>query len=64
MNLNSTFLEPSFYVIIALWTRIEKKHRQNSHNINHFPTNEGVSKVSKRAAECASKVSSAEQANK
>ena len=29
----------------------KKKHRQNSHPIIHFPTSEGVSKVSKRASE-------------
>ena len=28
-----------------------KKHRQNSHLINHFPTSEGVSEVSERANE-------------
>ena len=28
-----------------------KKHRQNSHLIIHFPTSEGVSKVSERANE-------------
>ena len=41
-----------------------KKHRKNSHFIIHFPTSEEVSGVSKRvsAAECASEVSSAEQA--
>ena len=30
----------------ALWSKIEKKNRQNSHLINHFPTSEGVSEVS------------------
>ena len=42
-----------------------EKQRKNSHLIIHGPTSEGGSKVSKRfsAAERASKVSSAEQAN-
>ena len=36
---------------VALWARIEKKHRLNSHPIIHFPTSEGVSEVSERANE-------------
>ena len=35
----------------ALWSKIEKKNRQNSHPIIHFPTSEGVSEVSERANE-------------
>ena len=37
------------FVAHALWARIGKKHRMNSHLINHCPTNEGVSEVSERA---------------
>ena len=36
-----------------LWSKIEKKHKQNSNLINHFPTSEGVSEVSERANEWA-----------
>ena len=36
---------------LALWSKIEKKHRQNSHPIIHCPTSEGVSEVSERANE-------------
>ena len=36
---------------VALWSKIEKKHRQNSHPIIHCPTSEGVSEVSERANE-------------
>ena len=35
----------------ALWSKIEKKHRQNSRLIIHCPMSEGVSKVSERANE-------------
>ena len=31
----------------ALWARIEKKLRKNSHLIFHFPTSLGVSEVNK-----------------
>ena len=39
--------------MIPMGTMVEngKKHRQNSHLINHFPTSEGVSEVSERANE-------------
>ena len=45
-----------------LWSKMEKKHRQNSQLIIHIPTSEGVSEVSKRvsAAEGASKACSLE----
>ena len=36
---------------VVLWSKIEKKHRQNSHPINHCPTSEGMSEVSERASE-------------
>ena len=51
--------------IEGLWCNTDRKHRINSHPIFHFPTSEGVSKVSKRvsAAERGSEASSAEQAN-
>ena len=53
----------------TLWSKIEKKHRQNSHPIIHCPMSEGVSEVSGAservsAAEGLSKASSPEQANK
>ena len=35
----------------TLWSKTEKKHRQNSHLMIHFPTSEGVSEVSERANE-------------
>ena len=38
-------------IILALWARIEKKNRFNSHLIIHFPTSEGMSEVSERANE-------------
>ena len=43
----------------------KKKHRINTHLINHFPGSKGVSEVSERvsAAEGTSKASSPEQAN-
>ena len=37
--------------IRSLWSKIEKKLRQNSHLIIHCPTSEGVSEVSERANE-------------
>ena len=33
----------------ALWSKMKKKHGQNSNPINHFPTSEEVTEVSKRA---------------
>ena len=49
----------------TLWSKIEKKRRQNSHPIIHCPTSKGVSEVNERAstAEGASEVSSPQQAN-
>ena len=49
----------------ALWSKMKKKHRQNSRLIIHFPTSEGVSEVSGAservsAAEGASKANSPE----
>ena len=35
----------------SLWSKIEKKHRQNSHPIIHCPMSEGISEVSERANE-------------
>ena len=35
----------------SLWSKIEKKHRQNSHPIIRCPTSEGESEVSERARE-------------
>ena len=37
---------------MALWARIEKKHRINSYLVIHCPASEGVSKVSEQTSEC------------
>ena len=44
------------------WSKMEKKHRHNSHLIIHFPTSEGVSKVSERANEWAQRRARAKRA--
>ena len=36
---------------MTLWSKMEKKHRQNSHPIILFPMSEGVSEVTERANE-------------
>ena len=48
------------------WEKDTERHRQNSYLIIHSPTSEGVSKVNKQvsAAECTSKMSRVEHANK
>ena len=45
---NATILH---WLYDALWSKMKKKHRQNSHPIIHCPTSEGVSEVSERANE-------------
>ena len=52
----------AFFSFFLPFTIVEngKKHRQNSHLINHCPTSEGVSEVSERASE---RVSAAEGAS-
>ena len=35
----------------ALWSKMGKKHRKNTHPTIHFPTSEGMSEVSEQANE-------------
>ena len=44
------------------WSRIEKKHRINSHLIIHCPTSSGVSEMSERARKWAQRSARAKQA--